>query len=58
MVAEDAAIAEVTQACRETGVQMLPWPVFLWSSPDEQERRAQTCNWRRMRERVAAELKA
>ena len=49
--ADDAAIAEAKNACRETGVQILSLvPVFNWSSPDEQERRAQVRNWRRLLE--------
>src|SRR5204863_131416 len=39
--ADDAAVAEVNQVCKETGVSMLTLvPVFNWSSPDEQERDA------------------
>ncbi|WP_111768440.1 sugar phosphate isomerase/epimerase family protein [Nakamurella deserti] len=54
--ADDAAIAEVRQACRETGVQISSLvPVFNWSSPDEQERQAQVRNWRRLLQ-IAAEL--
>lgn len=51
-----AAVAEVKQACKETGVTLLTLvPVFNWSSPDEQERQAQVRNWRRLLE-IAAEL--
>jgi len=47
--ADDAAIAEVKKAVKETGVQILTLvPVFNWSSPDEQERRYQVRNWRRL----------
>ena len=54
--ADDAAIAEVKKACKETGVSMLTLvPVFNWSSPDEQERQAQVRNWRRLLQ-IAAEL--
>ena len=54
--ADDAAIAEVKQAMRETGVSVLSLvPVFNWASPDEQERQAQVRNWRRLLE-IAAEL--
>jgi myo-inositol catabolism protein IolH len=53
---DDAAIAEVKQACKETGVTLLTLvPVFNWSSPDEPERQAQVRNWRRLLE-IAAEL--
>ncbi len=56
--ADDAAIAEVKQACRQTRVQLLTLvPVFNWSAPDEQERSAQVRNWRRLLE-IAAELRA
>ena len=45
--ADDAAIAEVKKACKETGVTLIDLvPVFNWSSPDEQERQAQVRNWR------------
>jgi myo-inositol catabolism protein IolH len=54
--ADDAVIAEVKQACKETGVTLLTLvPVFNWSSPDEPERQAQVRNWRRLLE-IAAEL--
>jgi myo-inositol catabolism protein IolH len=47
--ADNAAIAEVKQAMNETGVRILTLvPVFNWSSPDEQERRYQVRNWRRL----------
>ncbi|HEY7813853.1 MAG TPA: sugar phosphate isomerase/epimerase family protein, partial [Nakamurella sp.] len=47
--ADNAAIAEVRKAVRETGVQILTLvPVFNWSSPDEQERKYQVRNWRRL----------
>jgi myo-inositol catabolism protein IolH len=49
--ADDDAVAEVRKACGETGVSVLSLvPVFNWSSPDEQERRAQVRNWRRLLE--------
>jgi myo-inositol catabolism protein IolH len=48
---DDDAIAEVRKACGETGVSVLSLvPVFNWSSPDEQERRSQVRNWRRLLE--------
>jgi myo-inositol catabolism protein IolH len=54
--ADDAEVAEVKKALRETGVGMLSLvPVFNWSSPDEQERQAQVRNWKRLLE-IAAEL--
>jgi myo-inositol catabolism protein IolH len=54
--ADDAAIAEVNKACKETGVNLLTLvPVFNWSSPDEQERQAQVRNWRRLLQ-IASEL--
>jgi myo-inositol catabolism protein IolH len=49
--ADDAAVAEVKQACKETGVAMTTLvPVFNWSSPDEAERQFQVRNWRRLLE--------
>jgi myo-inositol catabolism protein IolH len=49
--ADDAAIAETKQACKETGVSMTTLvPVFNWSSPDEQERQYQVRNWKRLLE--------
>ena len=49
--ADDAAVAEVKKAMTETGVRICSLvPVFDWSSPDEQERRAQVRNWRRLLE--------
>jgi myo-inositol catabolism protein IolH len=49
--ADDAAIAEVKQALKETGVSMATLvPVFNFSSPDEQERQAQVRNWKRLLE--------
>jgi myo-inositol catabolism protein IolH len=54
--ADDAVIAEIKQACKETGVQIASLvPVFNWSSPDEQERQAQVRNWRRLLQ-IASEL--
>lgn len=47
--ADSAAIAEVNQVQRETGVDIHTLvPVFNWSSPDEQERTNQVRNWRRL----------
>ncbi len=49
--ADDDAIAEVRKAGSETGVSVVSLvPVFNWSSPDEQERRAQVRNWKRLLE--------
>jgi myo-inositol catabolism protein IolH len=49
--ADDDLIAETRKASSETGVSVLSLvPVFNWSSPDEQERRAQVRNWRRLLE--------
>jgi myo-inositol catabolism protein IolH len=49
--ADAAAINEVKAACKETGVTLLTLvPVFNWSSPDEQERKARVRNWRRLLE--------
>lgn len=49
--ADDDLIAETRKASGETGVSVLSLvPVFNWSSPDEQERRAQVRNWRRLLE--------
>jgi len=54
--ADDALIAETKKAIAETGVKIHTLvPVYNWSSPDEQERRAHVRNWRRLLE-VAAEL--
>jgi myo-inositol catabolism protein IolH len=54
--ADDDAITEVKQACKETGVAMTTLvPVFNWSSPDEQERQAQVRSWKRLLE-IATEL--
>lgn len=54
--ADDALIAEARKAMAETGVKIHTLvPVFNWASPDEQERRAQVRNWRRLLE-IAAEL--
>jgi myo-inositol catabolism protein IolH len=47
--ADDDLIAETRKAAGETGVSILSLvPVFNWSSPDEQERRAQVRNWKRL----------
>jgi myo-inositol catabolism protein IolH len=49
--ADDDAIAEVRKASSETVVSVVSLvPVFNWSSPDEQERRAQVRNWKRLLE--------
>lgn len=49
--ADNAAIADVKKAMKETGVQVLTLvPVFNWASPDEQERQAQVRNWKRLLE--------
>jgi myo-inositol catabolism protein IolH len=49
--ADDELIAETRKAMAETGVEIAALvPVFNWSSPDEQERRAQVRNWRRLLE--------
>ncbi|MGD9525880.1 sugar phosphate isomerase/epimerase family protein [Pseudonocardia sp.] len=54
--ADDALIAETRKAMAETGVRIHTLvPVFNWAAPDEQERRAQVRNWRRLLE-IAAEL--
>jgi len=54
--ADAAAVAEVKEACKETGVAIETLvPVFNWSSPDEQERQAQVRNWKRLLE-IAADL--
>lgn len=54
--ADDAAITEVKNASKETGVEIVTLvPVFNWSSPDEQERRYQVRNWRRLLQ-IANEL--
>src|SRR3954451_21917429 len=54
--ADDALIAETKKAMAETGVKIQTLvPVYNWSSPDEQERRAHVRNWRRLLE-VAADL--
>jgi myo-inositol catabolism protein IolH len=54
--ADDAVLADVKKAMKETGVAISSLvPVFNWSSPDEQERRAQVRNWKRLLE-IAAEL--
>ncbi len=49
--ADDAMVAEVNQAVKETGVRIASLvPVFGWSAPDEQERQAQVRNWKRLLE--------
>lgn len=53
--ADDAEIAEVKRACKETGVTLQTLvSVFNWSSPDEQERQAQVRNWKRLLQIAAA----
>lgn len=53
--ADDAEIAEVKRACKETGVTLQTLvPVFNWSAPDEQERQAQVRNWKRLLQIAAA----
>jgi myo-inositol catabolism protein IolH len=48
---DDAQVAQVREACKETGVKIETLvPVFNWSSPDEQERQAQVRNWKRLLE--------
>jgi myo-inositol catabolism protein IolH len=48
---DDAAVAEIRQAVKDTGVSLSSLvPVFNWSSPDEEERRAQVRNWKRLLE--------
>ena len=47
--ADDAAVAEVKQAVKETGVALTTLvPVFNWSAPDEEERQFQVRNWKRL----------
>src|SRR5260370_8103742 len=47
--ADDAMVAEVNQAVKETGVRIASLvPVFGWSAPDEQERQAHGPNWKRL----------
>ncbi|MCI1642220.1 MAG: sugar phosphate isomerase/epimerase [Actinomyces sp.] len=54
--ADDEFVAELNRAQSETGVRIRTLnPVFNWSSVDEQERRAQVRNWRRLLE-VADQL--
>ena len=49
--ADDAMVAEVNKAVKETGVRISSLvPVFGWSAPDEQERQAQVRNWKRLLE--------
>ena len=49
--ADDAMVAEVNRAVKETGVRISSLvPVFNWSAPDEQERQAQVRNWKRLLE--------
>ena len=49
--ADNAMIAEVNKAVKETGVRISSLvPVFGWSAPDEQERQAQVRNWKRLLE--------
>jgi myo-inositol catabolism protein IolH len=54
--ADDAMVAEARKAMSETGVRISSLvPVFDWSSPDEQERRAQVRNFRRLLQ-IASDL--
>jgi myo-inositol catabolism protein IolH len=54
--ADDAEVAKVKKAIKETGVSVLSLvPVFNWASADEQERQAQVRNWKRLLQ-IAAEL--
>lgn len=54
--ADDAVVAEVKRACKETGVTLQTLvPVFNWSAPDEEERQYQVRNWKRLLE-IASEL--
>lgn len=49
--ADDAFVAELNQAQKDTGVRVRTLnPVFNWSSPVEEERTAQVSNWRRLLE--------
>ena len=49
--ADSALIDELNRAQRQTGVTIRTLnPVFNWSAVDEQERRAQVRNWRRLLE--------
>jgi myo-inositol catabolism protein IolH len=49
--ADNAMVAEVNKAVKETGVRISSLvPVFGWSAPDEQERQAQVRNWKRLLE--------
>ncbi|TDQ54211.1 sugar phosphate isomerase/epimerase family protein [Actinorugispora endophytica] len=54
--ADDARVAELRKALRDTGTGLSSiLPLYRWSSPDEEERRAAVRYWRRMIE-VAVEL--
>lgn len=49
--ADDEYIAQLNQAQKDSGVKIATLnPVFNWSAVDEQERRAQVRNWRRLLE--------
>ncbi len=49
--ADDAFVAQMKQASRDTGVNIRTLnPVFNWSSVDEAERQAQVRNWKRLLE--------
>jgi myo-inositol catabolism protein IolH len=49
--ADDDTIAAANKACKETGVSLTTLvPVFNWSSPDDQVRRALVRNWKRLLE--------
>ncbi|MDA2806275.1 sugar phosphate isomerase/epimerase family protein [Nocardiopsis suaedae] len=54
--ADDERVAELKGVLRETGVELASvLPLYKWSSPDEEERRAAVRYWRRMVE-VTVEL--
>ncbi|WP_017622795.1 sugar phosphate isomerase/epimerase family protein [Nocardiopsis chromatogenes] len=54
--ADDERVAELKGVLRETGVELASvLPLYKWSSPDEEERRAAVRYWRRMIE-VTVEL--
>lgn len=54
--ADDAKVAELKKALRETGVQIASvLPLYRWSSPDETERAMAVRYWKRMIE-IAVEL--
>ncbi|GAB3698998.1 sugar phosphate isomerase/epimerase family protein [Nocardiopsis oceani] len=54
--ADDDRVAELRAVLRETGVQLASMlPLYRWSGPDEEKRRAAVRYWRRMIE-IAVEL--